>query len=49
VREPLEKLEDNNVEFDIWEIILYVMGLSFVIEGMSLKFGRPLISIFSSL
>lgn len=38
VREPLERLGDSHLNFDIWEIILYVMGLSFVIEGKLLNF-----------
>jgi hypothetical protein len=33
VREPLEKLDDTHRGFDTWEVVLYVMSLSFVFEG----------------
>ncbi|KAF8897831.1 calcium activated cation channel [Infundibulicybe gibba] len=32
VRQPLERLNDNHLQLDEWEIVLYVMSLSFVIE-----------------
>lgn len=35
VREPLERLGATHMALDGWEVVLYVMGLSFVFEGMS--------------
>ncbi|KAL9713203.1 Calcium channel yvc1 [Leucoagaricus gongylophorus] len=32
VREPLDKIDVNKREFDVWEIILYFMSLSFTLE-----------------
>ncbi|KAF9464883.1 hypothetical protein BDZ94DRAFT_1296902 [Collybia nuda] len=32
VREPLEKLDSAHLSFDEWEIILYTMALSFIVE-----------------
>ncbi|TFK68209.1 calcium activated cation channel [Pluteus cervinus] len=32
VREPLERLDDNHLLLDNWEIVLYFMGLSFAVE-----------------
>lgn len=34
VREPLERLGDAHRFLDKWEIVLYVLALSFVVEGM---------------
>ncbi|KAF9534693.1 calcium activated cation channel [Crepidotus variabilis] len=34
VREPLEKVEGAHLSLDEWEVVLYVMGLSFVIEDV---------------
>lgn len=33
VREPLDKLDPNHSDFDAWEIIMYVLALSFSFEG----------------
>jgi hypothetical protein len=33
VREPLDKIDITHLTFDAWEIILYVMALSFAFEG----------------
>ena len=35
VREPLDKVNKEHKDLDLFEIILYVMGLSFAIEGKS--------------
>lgn len=34
VREPLDKIDVTHSTFDAWEIVLYVMALSFMIEGI---------------
>lgn len=34
VREPLDKLDANHLSFDPWEIVLYFMALSFIIEDL---------------
>lgn len=34
VREPLDKLDPDQTSFDNWEVVLYVMSLSFVIEDL---------------
>ncbi|KAF8812231.1 calcium activated cation channel [Phlegmacium glaucopus] len=34
VREPLEKLNESHKGFDGWEIILYVLSLSFIVEDV---------------
>jgi hypothetical protein len=34
VREPLERLDDAHKGVDGWELILYILSLSFIIEGM---------------
>lgn len=33
VREPLEKIDPNNQHIDTWEVILYVLALSFSLES----------------
>lgn len=33
VREPLDKIDVRHSTFDAWEVILYVMALSFLLEG----------------
>lgn len=35
MREPLDKIDVTHRTFDAWEIILYIMALSFTIEGKS--------------
>ena len=37
VREPLERLNDAHKGLDVWEFILYVLSLSFIVEGMFLN------------
>jgi hypothetical protein len=34
VREPLDKVDPGNLDLDVWEIILYVMALSFALEDV---------------
>ncbi|KAL6305806.1 hypothetical protein BKA93DRAFT_816703 [Sparassis latifolia] len=34
VREPLDKLNPDHSDFEAWEIIMYILGLSFSFEGM---------------
>lgn len=34
VREPIERLDDAHKGLDVWELILYVLSLSFMVEGM---------------
>ena len=36
VREPLERLDPLRRHFDFWEVVLYVMGLAFLLEGVSI-------------
>ncbi|KAH9049645.1 calcium activated cation channel [Lactarius hengduanensis] len=33
VREPLDRLDPLHRHFDFWEVVLYVMGLAFLLEG----------------
>lgn len=35
VREPLDKIDPNNQHIDAWEVILYVLALSFSLESGS--------------
>jgi len=35
VREPLDKIDPNNQHIDAWEVILYVLALSFSLESES--------------
>ena len=35
--EPLDRLDPNKTSFDGWEIVLYFMSLSFIIEGEPLS------------
>src|SRR6266702_6339983 len=35
VREPLDRLDPLHRHFDFWEVLLYVMGLAFLLEGAS--------------
>lgn len=35
VREPLDKLDRNHLDLDIFEIIMYIMALAFAMEGAS--------------
>jgi hypothetical protein len=37
VREPLEKLDPDHLFFDYWEVILYTLALSFVLEGLPVR------------
>lgn len=37
VREPLERLDVDHKGLDVWELILYVLSLSFIVEGMCSK------------
>ena len=39
VREPLERLDEAHKGLDGWELILYVLSLSFIVEGMCSKHG----------
>ena len=41
VREPLDKIDPNNQHMDAWEVILYVLALSFSLE--SEPFTLPLV------
>ncbi|KAI9467155.1 calcium activated cation channel [Lactarius psammicola] len=36
VREPLDRLDPLHRHFDFWEVLLYVMGLAFLLEGASI-------------
>ena len=33
VQEPLDKIDPNNQRIDPWEVILYVLALSFFLES----------------
>lgn len=33
MREPLDRLDPNKTSFDGWEVVLYFISLSFIIEG----------------
>lgn len=33
VREPLDKLDPDHSDLDIWEIIMYILALSIAFEG----------------
>lgn len=33
VREPLDKLDRNHLALDEWELVLYIMAFSFLLEG----------------
>lgn len=35
VREPLDRLDPLHRHFDFWEVVLYVMGLAFLLEDLS--------------
>jgi len=35
VREPLDKIDPNNQHIDPWEVILYVLALSFSLDSES--------------
>jgi len=35
VREPLDKIDPNNQHIDAWEVILYVLALSFSLDSES--------------
>ena len=35
VREPLDKIDPNNQYIDAWEVILYVLALSFSLDSES--------------
>ena len=37
VREPLDKLDPNYTDFDKWETMMYVLALTFAIEGKYIK------------
>ena len=37
VREPLDKLDPNYTDFDKWETMMYVLALTFAIEGKYTK------------
>lgn len=41
VREPLDKLDPDHGDFDEWEIVMYVLGLAFSIEGNKLSLSNP--------
>jgi hypothetical protein len=36
VREPLDRLDPLHRHVDVWEFILYLMGLAFTLEGASI-------------
>ncbi|KAH9077030.1 calcium activated cation channel [Lactarius deliciosus] len=36
VREPLDRLDPLHRHFEFWEVLLYVMGLAFLLEGASI-------------
>lgn len=36
VREPLDKIDPNSQNIDPWEVIVYVLALSFSLESESL-------------
>lgn len=38
VREPLDKIDPNNQHLDAWEVILYVLALSFSLDSESSVF-----------
>ena len=33
VREPLDKLDPNHRDLDVWEIVMYVLALAFSFQG----------------
>lgn len=35
MREPLDKIDVAHRSFDAWEVVLYIMALSFTLEGVS--------------
>ncbi|KAH9045267.1 calcium activated cation channel [Lactarius pseudohatsudake] len=37
VREPLDRLDPLHRHFDFWEVVLYVMGLAFLLEAFVLR------------
>ena len=37
VREPLDRLDPNHSDLDVFEIIMYVMALAFAFEGRPSK------------
>lgn len=47
VREPLEKLDESHKNLDPWEYVLYIMGLSFLIEGAIFSISSTKLSIDS--
>lgn len=36
VREPVQRLGPLRHHFELWEVLLYVMGLAFLLEGVSI-------------
>jgi len=40
VRQPLERLDEAHKSLDEWEIVLYIMALSFLIEGNNSLLSR---------